>query len=354
MLDCNFNHRTFPLDPTDVNGINKLVPHHDSAGFYLGGKEYLGTPQNTIMVDAGLIWDYRTFNADNRVINPGYSAFILAGTETDPRFWDSSGITWYVWRSPGNHYYLDFEVDTSGRASLNVAGLGVFYWSALSPATEIDTSPKTRTPPSTVDPTIIAWPDISSVQGSSTTPSLVPYNPAYVNSVALKRVVAMNRRKPADATPNYDDGSYMYANVTNCACAKVGERGMHPWTKADVDQSITGYDSPANGTPLAKDKLIHTRTGYAFTATKTSSAKADGPSYYRVNFPYVLSSPQVPTDLDNARLPDVSEGAAGPSYNSASMTSAGVDRYTQEYVEIWLRNVISTTMHRVGHHGRVR
>ena len=291
---------------------------NDNPAFYLGGT------QAGSMVDAGVNYDFTTTyqDPDHTPIPAGYAAFIsFDNVFAAPRIWDKAAGVWRIWRRSSNKYSLTFEIDkASGKVSLTVAGLGTFYWAADYDATHNVYVPR---PIPTTNPTNEAiWPS-----SDDATPV---FTNTPVTTAAVKWVVAMNRTPGVHSESIYDDGATMSAEVSACQAKAQNSTNFGNWVPSIVDQSHTGYDSPANNAPAAKDLLA---------ATGAPQDKSN----WRVNFPK--------TDCNTGHTSQNEVVARTVNLASQSGTYLGTStsRYQQEKVEIWLRHGDSPTVDVVQH-----
>jgi hypothetical protein len=312
---------TIDFSVPTTKGANKW---NDNASFYLGGS------QNGVEVDAGISWDANNrTDLDGTVVRPGYSTNIsvsnpsVSNNYVSPLYWDSLSTpnVWRIWRNRTSTVFtLEYRVHTdTGSAELVVApstGRAVDYFYSTHSRDAFSLDPFTNS-------TGAFWPDLSQAT------SVYSVNAADLSSITVKRTAAMNRMPGVHAEYVYDDGSYMYVNFSEFEVIPIGSAAYVDCSPADIDQTKTGFDSPPNGQKGAKDKLDK-------YINPTPSYAPGGGSKYRVNFPYLAS----PCNITDARTNSTT------SINATSGTT-GVSRYTNEYVEIWLRHGTNKTLNAV-------
>jgi len=290
--------------------------------------------------------------------------------------WDWSRVA----KTTNNTFTLDFAVEPdTGLVNLAVSGLGIFYWTD---AAEI--------PPPGNPAGLAVWPDRTAALAApprSPTVTYPVFDPTQINQIQVKRVVAMNRVGNArrvggpshvHAEPQYDDGSFMFVAVSNAHLRKIVTMApnvtLSPfalWGPNDTNQTptaalgATGYDSPSNVSLGAKDFLL------ANLRPTPNSPYFGGGSQWRVNFLETDcgGTGNTPAQIlkNNeyiARNSGYASAAAGLDPRAAGQYGAGaqanvlitgvstgthLSRYTQEYVEIWLRHVANPHVHPVIH-----
>ncbi len=305
-------------------------PYLDSPAFYLGAR------QGAYQVDAGVDYDVR--------YSPGYEAVIESNNSaTAPRVWNKSTSKWEIKRIPkatNNQFTLDFAVEPdTGLVRLYVSGLGTFYW----------TDPAETPPPLNLS-NLTVWPDRTAASAApprSSTATYPVFDPTQINQIQVKRVVAMNRvgnpvkvggPSHVHAEPQYDDGSFMYVAVSNAQLRKIASTSptviLSPfalWGPDDTNQtptaalSATGYDSPSNTSPVAKDLLD------AHLHPISDSSYYHGGSQWRVNFPQTYCGYDFPANPDlyvEANL-NAARTQGQASWTGTVSADHRISRYTQ-------------------------
>lgn len=290
----------------------------DSAAFYLGGD------QNGHEIDAGIAWDYKNkTDLDGTPVKPGYSTDIAdTNASISPLYWDTSSTpsVWRIWRNRtsktfGIEYRVHIDTGSVELVVVPLNGVGIDYFYSTQPKDAFYSAPTTNATGQA------CWPNLS----QATKVYLV--DAASLGNTTVKRTAAMNRMPGVHAEYGYDDDSYMYVNFGGFQVMPVGSTTYAGCLPTDIDQTKTGFDSPANGQKGAKDKLDK-------YINPTPSYAPGGGSKYRVNFPYLAS----PCNITEART--------NSSINATSGTT-GVSRYNNEYIEIWLRHGTNKTLNAV-------
>jgi hypothetical protein len=260
--------------------------------FYLGGRG-VGQDGNAHEVDAGLQYDPRPPGG----ALPRWTLFIAnQGDHTNPRVW-VSGSGWHIPNPNGDSYTLHYKTEADGKLSLDVSGIGTFYW--VDPNTH---SPKSIPPRGSN----VIWPWQSIGE--------IVMNPANFNTHSVKRVIALTQDKPqaGESKEGVLDGSTMTCVFSN-GTVYGPARTQISWGQSQTDQGHptyggTGYDAPETGN-LAYDAIWNSHL--------TSR------SQFKVKFPYV--TPQML--------------ARGDFSGSHSGKEANVSRYQHETVNLNLRTV---------------
>ncbi len=182
----------------------------DNAGFYLGAKQTAADGTNS-QVDAGIAYDSHTYKQPDGTtpVGPGYEASISHGGFPHPRKWNRVSQTWDVWRGTADTYTLHFAVEPdTGYVSITISGFGTIY------STDQNGVPPLL--PEDPQSTTAVWPDKSV--------ALKVFDPAHLDKVQVKRVVAMNRQgnpNHVHAEPQFDDGAFLSVAVSGCQITKV-------------------------------------------------------------------------------------------------------------------------------------